>query len=718
MASNVSNLLLDCTALAALANVRSKIYGITHVISTVLCKVLSRFFLFPRSDINPELYKRHPDLFKGLERLYGSDCMGKIDLYVGGMLESTGDPGELFRTIVKEQFKKLRDSDRFWFENAENGILSPAEIEQIRSIKLWDVIVNASSVRPDEVQKNVFFHTAGDPCRQPKQLNASELPACEYLKGYDSFQGSETSYLYGITFFVFFPVFCICAAYGFTKVNNSRRKRAKANEPDATCFNSGGGAGFTGVGIKGADERLRVREWLEPGRTRPVTFNFGHADSESITLVNRKNETLRKIGLSGVDRLSVQITRDSENAKPMALLKVLNSHDLVLEFESEPSRKRFLVKLEGFMSGLKKSVEMSPVYAGEMLEGAETQERRQKRLEHFFREAYALTFGQKPGEERRMEETTDDVLSVMQTSLTRKEFASAMGMRPNSVFVRKMFRIVDKDGDGMISFQEFLDTVVLFSTGQSDDKLRIIFDMCDTNENGFIEKDELQEMLTSLVELAKTEKVLQNDVTQLIDSMFKDAGLEAKEVLTHADFKAMMDFNGDFLAVGLDLKGAKHNFLDESDNIARIQNCATEYVDEGKSWLRIKWEYLTTFLEENRQNIFYLLVFFTINIWLFVERFIHYAFMSEHSDLRHIMGVGISITRGCAAALSFDYSILLLSMSRNVLTKLKETSLHQYIPLDAANEFHKVRVCCSGSAFGSWYRADCLSIANHESGLV
>ena len=102
--------------------------------------------------------------------------------------------------------------------------------------------------------------------------------------------------------------------------------------------------------------------------------------------------------------------------------------------------------------------------------------------------------GEKPETRKKsLEETTDDVISVMRTSLTRNEFASAMGMRPNNVFVRKMFRIVDKDGDGMISFQEFLDTVVLFSTtGRSDDKLRIIFDMCDTNENELIEKDELQ----------------------------------------------------------------------------------------------------------------------------------------------------------------------------------------------------------------------------------
>ena len=108
-------------------------------------------------------------------------------------------------------------------------------------------------------------------------------------------------------------------------------------------------------------------------------------------------------------------------------------------------------------------------------------------------------FSSRPGEKpetrkKSLEETTDDVISVMRTSLTRNEFASAMGMRTSNVFVRKMFRIVDKDGDGMISFQEFLDTVVLFSTasGRSDDKLRIIFDMCDTNENELIEKDELQ----------------------------------------------------------------------------------------------------------------------------------------------------------------------------------------------------------------------------------
>ena len=64
--------------------------------------------------------------------------------------------------------------------------------------------------------------------------------------------------------------------------------------------------------------------------------------------------------------------------------------------------------------------------------------------------------------------------------------------------------------------------------------------------------------------------------------------------------------------------------------------------------------------------------------------------MSEHTDLRHIMGVGIAITRGSAASLSFCYCILLLTMSRNLITKLKEFSIQQYISLDAYVPFHKI----------------------------
>ena len=73
-----------------------------------------------------------------------------------------------------------------------------------------------------------------------------------------------------------------------------------------------------------------------------------------------------------------------------------------------------------------------------MLVNAETKERRKMRLEHFFREAYALTFGLKPGEKRKLEDVTSDVIMVMRTTLSKKEFASALGMTEKDMFVTKV----------------------------------------------------------------------------------------------------------------------------------------------------------------------------------------------------------------------------------------------------------------------------------------
>jgi dual oxidase len=55
---------------------------------------------------------------------YYNNDIDRLDAYVGGMLETNGDeggPGELFSKIIKDQFQRIRDADRFWFENKMNG---------------------------------------------------------------------------------------------------------------------------------------------------------------------------------------------------------------------------------------------------------------------------------------------------------------------------------------------------------------------------------------------------------------------------------------------------------------------------------------------------------------------------------------------------------------------------------------------------------------------
>lgn len=80
------------------------------------------YFELPRvekfEDINEELFRRHPDLADQLEKAYGN--VDNVDLYIGGMLESKDGPGELFTAIIIDQFVRIREADRFWFENDKN----------------------------------------------------------------------------------------------------------------------------------------------------------------------------------------------------------------------------------------------------------------------------------------------------------------------------------------------------------------------------------------------------------------------------------------------------------------------------------------------------------------------------------------------------------------------------------------------------------------------
>lgn len=58
---------------------------------------------------------------KTLKELYSS--VDDIDLFVGGLLEASGEIGPVFKEIIREQFLRIRDGDRFWFENKDNGLV-------------------------------------------------------------------------------------------------------------------------------------------------------------------------------------------------------------------------------------------------------------------------------------------------------------------------------------------------------------------------------------------------------------------------------------------------------------------------------------------------------------------------------------------------------------------------------------------------------------------
>ena len=56
--------------------------------------------------------------------------------------------------------------------------------------------------------------------------------------------------------------------------------------------------------------------------------------------------------------------------------------------------------------------------------------------------------------------------TVLAFEMSKAEFAESLSMQDDSVFVEKLFAIADKGNKGTISFQEFLDILVVFGTGE------------------------------------------------------------------------------------------------------------------------------------------------------------------------------------------------------------------------------------------------------------
>ena len=93
-----------------------------------------------------------------LKQLYGN--VDNIDVWVGGLIEThkyDSMLGELFHKIIKEQFERIRDGDRFWYECR----LTKNIINYVNCTTLSDVIKRntyISSIKDNVFLKKVYCH--------------------------------------------------------------------------------------------------------------------------------------------------------------------------------------------------------------------------------------------------------------------------------------------------------------------------------------------------------------------------------------------------------------------------------------------------------------------------------------------------------------------------------------------------------------------------------
>jgi hypothetical protein len=106
-----------------------------------------------------------------LQDLYGS--VDNIDLWVGGLAEdhvAGGSVGPLFEAIISDQFERLRDGDRFWYQNEFSG----PQLDSLNHTRLSDIIRRNTTIT--SLQSNVFVFDVSIQGRVFNDANRSGRP--------------------------------------------------------------------------------------------------------------------------------------------------------------------------------------------------------------------------------------------------------------------------------------------------------------------------------------------------------------------------------------------------------------------------------------------------------------------------------------------------------------------------------------------------------------
>ena len=97
-----------------------------------------------------------PAVQRALMNAYGD--VRNLELFVAGLAEDHAPGammGETYHAVISDQFQRLRNGDRFWYENDPYFLSRPELMEQVATTTLADVIRRNSSIE-NEIPDDVF----------------------------------------------------------------------------------------------------------------------------------------------------------------------------------------------------------------------------------------------------------------------------------------------------------------------------------------------------------------------------------------------------------------------------------------------------------------------------------------------------------------------------------------------------------------------------------
>nr|XP_032809051.1 dual oxidase 1-like [Petromyzon marinus] len=631
----------------------------------------------------------HCLVIQQLKQAYNGD-ISRLELWPGGLLECQGGPGPLFSRILVDQFERIRDGDRFWFENTNNGwIFTEDEVRDVLATRFSHVLQTVMDIDNSSIQGEVFFWKdvrynvmfravvlytpSGDPCAQQEQLTVDMLEPCTPPKSMDYFSGSVATFIVTNLSLLLLPTLCFVILWYLSR----RRKKS---------FEKMTNQNTSSAGMRTEAEEHHASEWQgkkEPLRDVRLRFD----DAGSIKVLDCAGALLRSLEVKALSGVELLLASDRGN---LLLVHVPKEYDLVLEMDSNEPEPDEL-------------------------------------------------------------DTQAWVQQSLACDLSRDELGELLGLKPDSSFLQRMFHVADKDSSGYLSFSELRDILVILVKGTTEKKSQLMFHMFDINSHGDMKNETFRAMLSSFLEMSNY-RLPKEEEESILNSLLMEHGLSNKTRFVWQDLHAILNEHfQDANNLQIHLKGVQYIhwsklllFLFSACNIPLLGNGPPPYTSippfpeittescnvtfrpsyyrptsprvftearhepYNRSKLSQRTQAFKRYVENYRRHIFCVVIFYAIVLCITAERGyctycvfrtcvellhnapLHYAVASEHYGIRQVTEVGIIVSRGTAAGVAFCYCFILLTMCRNIITALRVTPLNHYIPFDSAVGFHKI----------------------------
>ncbi len=248
-------------------------------------------------------------------------------------------------------------------------------------------------------------------------------------------------------------------------------------------------------------------------------------------------------------------------------------------------------------------------------------------------------------------------------------------LRIRSEFLaQRMLSILDRDGDGRVSRDEFLAAVRRLVFGSARDKLRLAFQIHDLDGNGRIEPEEIRRMIAmnldeeagsdaSGVHSTRRREVRVHELTNLLLSTADDDGNQS---LCFEEFERITA--GDPQLFELISKSEACWLMPDAELLSQAKSSAN-------------WRLRLRRLAENRLS---LVVFFALlaiaNVSLFVTSALRYR----------DQGPWLMLAHGAGGCLNLDGALVLVPVMRRILHWARLTAVGRLLPLDDALLIHRV----------------------------